>query len=174
MDIRILQATISDISAMVDLSYLKRRNYEKAQSKFWRYQEGAEYAQSEWFQQLLMDINYIMLIAKSGEEIIGFIIGKIMPAPMVYDPGGLTLMIDDFCVKEDKWSEIGTPLIEKIKKISKEKGARQLVVVSGDHDIDKCRFLDQAGLSVASRWYVGEIDSDPPVKRFGEKLEEEL
>ena len=29
----------------------------------------------------------------NGEEVIGFIIGKLMPAPEVYNPGGLTLMI---------------------------------------------------------------------------------
>jgi len=91
---------------------------------------------------------------KDGIE--GFIIGKVIPAPEVYDPGGLTLMIDDFCVKDDNWQDMGVKLIDQIKLIAQDKGVTQLVVVSGDHDGTKCLFLEQIGLSVASRWYVGE------------------
>ena len=37
--------------------------------------------------------------AVENSDIVGFIIGRLVPAPEVYNPGGLTLMIDDFCVK---------------------------------------------------------------------------
>lgn len=40
--IKASQATKTDITAMVDLSYQKRRAYEKAQPQFWRYADGAE------------------------------------------------------------------------------------------------------------------------------------
>jgi hypothetical protein len=42
-----------------------------------------------------MDDNYIMLSAECGNrDIIGFIIGKLMPALAVYHAGGLTLKIN--------------------------------------------------------------------------------
>lgn len=42
--------------------------------------------------------------ASDAKKILGFIIGKLMHAPEVYNSGGLTLTIDDFCVKlENLW-----------------------------------------------------------------------
>jgi hypothetical protein len=58
----------------------------------------------------------------SKQEILEFIIGELMPVPEVYNPGGLTLMVDDFCVKsENLWQTVGGPLIEAIDSISKAK-----------------------------------------------------
>ena len=47
-----------------------------------------------------MDSNLLEPIIKVNEELAGFIIGKVMSGPEVYNPGGLTLMIDDCCVAE--------------------------------------------------------------------------
>lgn len=131
---------ISDIDAMVSLSKAKRLSYEKAQPQFWRYAgEEGDKAQGEWFKELLEDTNHVMFTAVEnchsraggdpvldsrlrGNDIIGFIIGKLMPAPEVYNPGGLTLMIDDFCVKsENLWQSVGHRLIEEIKAAAKVK-----------------------------------------------------
>ncbi|WCR57421.1 hypothetical protein [Rickettsia asembonensis] len=39
---------------------------------------------------------------------LGFIIGRLIEAPEVYDPKGLILIIDDFCVEtENDWSFVG-------------------------------------------------------------------
>ncbi len=81
-----------------------------------------------------------------------------MPAPEVYNPGGLTLMIDDFCVKsENLWQSAGTRLIEAIKFPSKAKGAMQILVVCGVHDHPKRKFLSEQNLSIASEWFVGGV-----------------
>jgi len=94
----------------------------------------------------------------NGEEVIGFIIGKLMPAPEVYNPGGLTLMIDDFCVQsENLWQSVGAGLIEAIKIPSKAKGAMQILVVCGTHDHPKRKFLSEQNLSIASEWFVGGV-----------------
>jgi hypothetical protein len=89
---------------------------------------------------------------------LGFIIGKLVLAPEVYDPGGLTLMIDDFCVKDDdSWDSVGAALIDALREASKKTNASQILVVSGHHDSAKCDFLTSVGLSIASRWYVGSL-----------------
>ena len=151
---------LSDIDAMVSLSKAKRMLYEKAQPQFWRYagKEG-DNTQRQWFKQLLEDKNHVMFTAESDtQEILGFIIGKLMPAPEVYNPGGLTLMIDDFCVQsENLWQSVGHELIEETKAAAKAKGATQILVVCGAHDYPKRKFLSEQNLSIASEWFVGGI-----------------
>jgi L-amino acid N-acyltransferase YncA len=153
--IDILPATRADIASMVDLSYQKRRAYEKAQPQFWRYAERAEKVQHKWFEELLEHNDYILLVAGNEEKIVGFVIGRLVNAPEVYDPGGLTLMIDDFCTND--WQSFGLELMNAIQALAKEKGAAQFYVVSGAHDHAKCDFLEKFGLSNAAKWYVGSI-----------------
>jgi hypothetical protein len=142
---------------MVVLSYQKRRDYEQAQSQFWKYAEGAEAVQTKWFAELLERDDYIILIAKSEQKVIGFTIGRIIPCPEVYE-AGLTLMIDDFCVESPSlWESVGKKLIEKICTAAKLKNAKQILIVSGHHDKSKRRFLKTLGLGMASEWYVGKI-----------------
>lgn len=150
----------SDIDAIVSLSKAKRLAYEKAQPQFWRYAgEEGDNTQRQWFKQLLEDKNHVMFTAESDtQEILGFIIGKLMPAPEVYNPGGLTLMIDDFCVQsENLWQSVGHELIGTIKTAAKVKGATQILVVCGAHDLPKRKFLSEQNLQVASDWFVGGI-----------------
>lgn len=146
-----------DIEDMVALSYQKRKYYEEAQPQFWKYAENAEKVQADWFRELLGRDDHIILSAKNDDDIVvGFIIGRVIPAPEVYNPGGMTLMIDDFCVEDESmWEAIGTPLVESIKEVSLGYNVSQILVVSGDHDDTKNLFLENIGLSVASRWYVG-------------------
>ncbi len=115
--------------------------------------------QRQWFGELLEDKNHLMFITESDtKEILGFIIGKLMPAPEVYNPGGLTLMIDDFCVQSGNlWHSIGAKLIEEIKAAAKARGATQILVVCGAHDEPKRKFLIDQNLSIASEWFVGGI-----------------
>ena len=151
---------LSDIDAVVSLSKAKRLSYEKAQPHFWRYAgEEGDKVQEKWFKELLEDKNYVMLTAESNtQEILGFIIGKLMPAPEVYNPGGSTLMIDDFCVKsENLWQSVGHRLIEETKVAAKGRGATQILVVCGAHDLPKRKFLKDQNLSIASEWFVGGI-----------------
>ncbi len=148
-----------DIPSLVALSYQKRRAYEKAQPQFWKYAgPQAEISQAKWFEELLQREDHMILIATNNEKILGFIIGKLISAPEVYNPAGLTLMIDDFCVEQESlWETIGKELINQIKATAKAKGATQILAVCGAHDAHKSTFLKGLGLTIASEWYVGEI-----------------
>ncbi len=158
-DIFIRPSQVNDIQIIVEMSYQKRRDYEKAQPQFWKYAgPEAERSQVKWFDELLVHDDHIMLTAESNQKIVGFIIGKLIPAPAVYKPGGLTLMIDDFCVQtEDLWPLVGGKLLERIKRQAKSKGVAQILVVCGAHDKAKRRFLMNQNLSIASEWFVGGI-----------------
>ena len=153
---KIRDATEKDIEHMVGLSYKKRRFYEKAQPQFWKYADGAEEIQSDWFKELLHRDDHILLVAEK-DTIKGFVIARLLEAPEVYNPGGLTLMIDDFCVENSGWNDIGMALLKEARKQGKAKGASQVLVVSGAHDDDKVEFLKREGLHCASHWYVAGV-----------------
>lgn len=148
----------SDISSMVVLSDQKRSAYEQAQPKFWKRADNANKEQTKWFSDLLLREDHICLISKSGQEITGFIIGKLMLAPEVYSPGGFTLIIDDFCVSSpDFWLTVGEKLLYEIQQQAKKRGAVQTVIVCGYHDAYKQAFLKSQNLIIASEWYVKSI-----------------
>jgi predicted acetyltransferase len=154
----IRQAVADDIPAMVELSYRKRREYEKAQPQFWQYVENAEDFQGQWFKDLLAKDDHRLLVAQSKDKIKGFVMGRLIPAPEVYNPGGLTLMIDDFCVESSsQWKEVGGALLVDLKQWAKARNAVQTLIVCGAHDEAKRAFLKDIGLHVASEWHVGGI-----------------
>ena len=153
-------ANIDDIDKMVLLSKLKRLAYEKAQPMFWAYAgEDGDEKQKAWFKELLNNSDYLILTAKdANQDLVGFVIGRLISAPEVYQPGGLTLMIDDFCVLDDKlWPDVGRDLIKEIKRHAQAKGAIQVIVVCGAHDHFKTQFLKDNQLSIVSHWYWGDI-----------------
>lgn len=155
----VIKAGDADIDSMNVLSKQKRLAHEKAQPQFWKWAgDSGEEIQKTWFRGLISDDNHICLVAKNSNEILGFIIGKIVSAPEVYAPGGQILMIDDFCVQSGNlWQSIGLELIKAVKAAAKTKGSAQVLVVCGAHDHQKHKFLTEQKLSIASEWFVGDI-----------------
>ena len=150
----IQKAKKSDIPWMVSLSHNKRKNYAEAQKQFWKMAKNSDDVQQKWFEELLEQQDVIALVSDDKK---GFVIGKIITPPEVYD-AGLTLMIDDFCVAEEElWMSVGKDLINEIKKVAISRGVKQILAVSGAHDSHKKSLLKQVGLITASEWYVGDL-----------------
>lgn len=156
--ISVTKAKSKHIKDMNHLSFLKRKYYEENQPVFWKWAgKQGEIEQQKWFKELVERDNYICLIAESGAKTVGFIIGQIVNAPAVYNPGSKTVIIDDFCVLDDKWDVIGGVLVDAIKEEMRERALTQLVIVSGSHDVDKKKLIENSGLSAVSYWYVGQV-----------------
>lgn len=154
----IRHAVKTDIASMVALSEQKRADYAQHQPLFWRKASDSAVQQTPFFEHLPGQENTIMLVAENDEHIDGFIIARIAPAPPVYDIGGLNCLIDDFCIADETaWSTVGRALLDEVSAIARERGAVQMVVVSGHHDSAKRAFLEQAGLLPASVWYTKAI-----------------
>ena len=110
--------------------------------------------QKKYFEKELKNKNVIALIYQEKQ---GFVMGKLISPPEVYD-AGLTLMIDDFCVEsEDLWMTIGKELLDEYQREAKIIGAKQILVVCGDHDTQKFLLLEAMNMRVASRWYTKTI-----------------
>ncbi len=154
----ILPATPDHVAAMVTLSERKRTAYAAYQPQFWRKAPDSASVQTPYFHELLARDAVVALVALEDERVVGFVIAAIVPAPAVYDPGGLTCMIDDFCVAApDQWATVGRSLLTTVTQAAKARGATQTVVVCGHLDAPKRAALAAAGLTIASEWYTGTI-----------------
>jgi N-acetylglutamate synthase-like GNAT family acetyltransferase len=150
----IRKANKTDIDWMVEMSYQKRLNYSKKQKIFWKISENSDEIQKKYFEKELKNKNVIALIYQEKQ---GFVMGKLISPPEVYD-AGLTLMIDDFCVKsDDLWLTIGKELLNECQREAKIMNAKQILVVCGDHDRQKFLLLETMNMRVASRWYTKTI-----------------
>lgn len=148
-------ACAADIAQMVHLSEAKRLIYEKHQPVFWKRAEGSAEAQRAYLNDLLGRPNVIALVCRINNNIEGFIIGVLKDAPPVYTPGGLTCIVDDFCVREvADWGTVGVALFQELSVVARGRGGAQLVVVCGFRDLPKRSMLQSCGCDIASEWYV--------------------
>lgn len=150
-------ATLTDIPAMVELSEQFRNTLEQHQPKMWRKADGSRAAQTAYFENLLKEnnSNIIALVHETPkQDITGFVIASLIRAPPVYNPGGLTCLIDDFCVSlKVLWPSVGKPLMEAVTNMARAHGAVQVVVICPRLDKAKRAILREDGMTVASEWY---------------------
>jgi GNAT superfamily N-acetyltransferase len=156
---QIRRARREDAPALVDLSERKRIEYQAYQPRFWRKAADSREKQLPFFERLIESDRVIALVYEEAGRVNGFVIASLVDAPPVYDPGGQTCLIDDFVVYEPSdWAMIGTVLLIAAIQEARERGAVQTVVVCGHGDGPKRSMLAKVGFSIASEWYVREID----------------
>ncbi|MGI8687476.1 MAG: GNAT family N-acetyltransferase [Thermomicrobiales bacterium] len=149
-------ASMADVPRMVELSEQKRSEYEQHQPVFWRKAADAAEKQTAYISRLVARDDILAFVYETDTTIDGFIIGVLMSAPPVFDPGGLTCLVDDFVVLHaPDWQTIGVTLLHAAADAAKERGAVQVVAVCGRHDEPKRAMLAAHGCSVASEWWVG-------------------
>ena len=156
MPLALRTASAADVPAMVGLSSTKRRAYADALPVFWRSAVDADVRQAAWFAHLLGRETTLALLAEDAAGVAGFVVGVVHPAPPVYDPGGPTCTVDDFCVRDETlWPTVGAALLADVRARARARGAVQVVVVCGVHDRPKRTLLERPDLSPASLWFTG-------------------
>ena len=154
MSERIRAATQSDVAAMTDLAACRRKQYARYQPVFWRPAAGARDKHRTYLAGLVADSQVITLVSEEDSQVTGFLIATLVPAPPVYDPGGLTCQIDDFTVAHDeRWTATGPALLTEGLAQAARRGAVQAVVVTAYIDHPKRQALRSCGLEVASEWW---------------------
>jgi hypothetical protein len=154
----IRKAQQGDAPRMVDLSEQKRLEYQAYQPRFWRKAADSREKQLPFFKRLVESDRVIALVHERAGMVDGFVIASLMDAPPVYDPGGLTCLIDDFVVGEaGDWAAVGAALLGAAGREARAHGAVQMVVVCGHRDQPKRTMLAAGGFTIASEWYVREI-----------------
>jgi len=157
-DFAIRPAEVVDLEQMLAIAENRRNEYSSYQPVFWHPTPDAVALQRSYFEGLILDSSVISLVAVSDDILLGFVIGQLVEAPVVYDPGGLTCSIDDFALKEQEdWPAVGATLLEAAKLAACERGAVQIVVVSGRLDEAKRSALTGSQMSIASEWWVAPL-----------------
>ena len=154
---QIRPAVASDVDAMVDLARKRREAYAEYEPVFWRQADDAERAHQPFLASLVSDADAIVLVSEDSGRITGFIIVTLAKAPPVYDPGGLTALIDDFTVEPGKWLSAGADLLRTALDAASQRGAVQAIVVTAHLDEQKRRTLQAAGLHIASEWWLTSV-----------------
>ncbi|MGE5674998.1 MAG: hypothetical protein ACM3XM_14175 [Mycobacterium leprae] len=153
MESSIRRAQATDIPAIVQLSELKRVQYETYQPLFWRKAVDSEAKQTLFLQQVLSREQAIALVHEQNGQVDGYIIAALVPSPPVYT-AGLTCFVDDYWVANGDWSGVGAALLASAAAIARERGATQCNVVSGHLDEAKRAMLSAVGHTIASEWWV--------------------
>lgn len=146
----------------------RRRQYATYQPVFWRPAADAVDRHRTYLAGLITDDNVIFRVAETGDGLTGyvltgyvltgFVLAQLVPAPPVYDPGGLTCSIDDFAVMHsDLWASVGVDLLREVQVEAARRGAAQVVVVCGHEDDAKRAALNSCGLAIASEWWVATL-----------------
>ncbi len=144
-----------DVSACVELVEARRRRYETFEPRFWKKAANSKDSSKSWFSHLFSDSGTVSIVAAKDPHILGFLIGCEIQVPPVYEPGGRTVLVDDFCVAEGQWADVGASLLAAAKQEFHERGFVQLVVVGARLDLEKSAFLETTDLSLASTWWTG-------------------
>lgn len=151
-------ATHEDIDEVAALAADRRRDYEAHQPRFWRQADDALVRHRTYLHGLVEASDQVFLVAGDARHVSGFVIGRLTPAPSVYEPGGLTCLVDDFAVERpEAWASLGLLLLGDLLQAARVRGAVQVVVVAGRHDEPKRLALKAVGLVVASEWWTGPI-----------------
>lgn len=155
---RIRAAEPDDVVAMGRLADRKRRQYAAYQPVFWRLAPSARTHHERFLARLVADPEVLSLVATLDEDVHGFVVGRLVDAAPVYDPGGPSVYVDDFVVsREAEWATVGAALLRSVRQLGVDRGAAQVVVVSGALDTAKRRLLADADLEVASEWWVAPL-----------------
>ncbi|MHB9145637.1 MAG: GNAT family N-acetyltransferase [Symbiobacteriia bacterium] len=158
MEVEIRKAAAADVSAMVRLAAQRRRIYEQFQPVFWRPAEDADERQAAFFTGLLDAPGTFALVHEGEGAVDGYLIGRLVMPPPVYNPGGQTCVVDDFWISDSRqWPRIGTALLAAAEREGRERGAVQLVAVTAGADEPKRAMLTILGYGLASEWYVKDI-----------------
>ena len=163
-------AKSDDIPKIVELCEAERRRYEVGYANF--YAVAPDYAQkkTESVAQLIDSDNALALVHETGGQIDGLILGRLVNAPPVYNPGGMVCLIEDFLVASPQgWPKTGAALEKAANERVRQLGGVLLVVESMHTATSKRDLLLSTGFNIASDWFCRDIDLfEPGWKLVGE------
>ena len=151
-------ATSADIDQIANLANHKRNQYQTYAPTFWRNAPQSKEKQAPFLLDQITRPNVIALVDETDDHIFGYVIGTIVDAPPVYDPGTRVCSIDDFATEHiGEWKTVGQALLRAVRAEAIKRGAGLTVVVCAHLDNDKRAMLRDEGFGIASEWYVSPL-----------------
>ena len=157
--LRVKQANPEEVERLLRIAAIRRTDYAEYQPRLWRPSPDAMDRQRAYFTSILDDDKTLVLTATEDADLRGFAIGRLVRAPPVYDPGGISCVVDDFAVADpDEWLTVGPLLLDALRSWAASRDAAQMIVVTAHLDEPKRAALPSHGLTLASEWWVGSVD----------------
>jgi GNAT superfamily N-acetyltransferase len=161
VEFQVRAAVATDLESLIAIAAKKREQYQSYEPQFWRPASDAVDKQRQFFRALIKDEDVAVVVATGPRHVQGFAMARTLEAPPVYDPGGLTCLVDDFAVDDDSdWPKVGPLLLQALAGWAASRGASQVVIVTARMDGAKRQVLRDAQLSVASEWWVGRVSAE--------------
>ena len=148
-------ATGDDVDAICDLGREVREQLAELEPRFRRPHRDAAVNQRAWFRTLLKsEAHRVLVYEREPDDVVGFVIGQLVPAPPIFDPGGKTLLVDD-----GRWpnAAAGEALFAALRTWAVKQGATQLVGVTAVGDEDRRATFDALGLHPTTEWWTKEL-----------------
>ncbi|HET7266116.1 MAG TPA: hypothetical protein VFL28_15745 [bacterium] len=156
--IHVRVAVRTDIPQIASLVENKRTEYRQYHSRFWREATDARGKLVPAMENLLHDNRAIVLVNVQDSNVNGVIIGTLQQPPAVYDPGGLTCVVDDFFVGAPTlWNSVGMALLYTMAREAKRRGAVQVAITCARKDMRKRSMLVAHKYDVTAEWFVRDL-----------------
>lgn len=156
--LRTERACQADLEQLLEIAAARRQEYAQYQPQFWRPAPDAVARQRDFFTSLIDQDDTLVVVARDNSGVRGFAIARTADAPPVYDPGGVTCVVDDFAVADPTdWPTVGPLLLDAVRAWACDHGATQMIVVVAHLDQAKRAVLSTAQLNIASEWWVAPI-----------------
>jgi hypothetical protein len=155
---------------MAALADAKRHRYRDHAAPFQRPATNARDVHAAFLSKLLDWDGFDVLVHGDVGAVDGFLVSRRGSAPPPFGEGSL-FHVNDFAVEDEKWGEIGRPLLAGAVAAAAAAGIETAIVVSGPETIDpaKTAFLSGQGFAVEAEWWVKPIactdGAAPPPKQ---------
>lgn len=154
MSISVRRAAPSDVDAFTDLVAAKRAQLEAFEPIMWRAGRDASEMTVAFFRHQVAEPNAILLVAEDERSILGFVNAVLQNPPPIYDPGGKTVMIDDFTVVEGEAGDrAALALLDAVMSEGRSRGAVQMIAVCATRDARASKWFETKKLHAASTWW---------------------
>jgi GNAT superfamily N-acetyltransferase len=152
------KAVSHDVRSIAALVENKRTEYRQYHTRFWREATDAPGRFLPALENLLQDDRVIVLVMVQEGKVNGVIIGALQQAPAIYDPGGLTCVVDDFFVAAPAlWNSVGMALLYALTREARSRGAVQVAITCARKDMRKRSMLVAHKYDVTAEWFVRDL-----------------
>jgi hypothetical protein len=167
----IRSALRTDIDRTVDLGVQQMHRLESHRNPFYATGPGlADYLRAA-YSGLIETADAVALVEESPKGLEGFLLGKLVNAPPVYDPGGRVCLIDHFWVEGSaSWPTVGVGLVGAANTRIRELEGVLSRIECQWKDEGRRMFLSSNGFTVASDWYCRDTHLKAPKSPLDGKI----
>jgi|GEM_PF-1126755 len=147
-------ARTQDVLSIAELCERERRSHTPACNGFYAVVEDYASKRLPAIEQIVEANDTVAFVHETNGAIDGLILGRLLNAPPVYDPGGKVCLIGDFFVeKPATWTDAGEALVAAADARVQEFGGVLACIECMRSDVEKRELLLSLKFSVASDWY---------------------